>query len=87
MAEFRIQVPVPVLARVVAPAPLLVMTGEKVLAAALLPPRVKVRAVSVPLRARLPVLVKFTAAEPEALSVPPVVPSVKSRLELAVAPV
>ncbi len=58
-----------------------------VLLPVLLPVRVNVRAVFVPLRTSEPVLVKSTAPLPEASSVPPLVPMVNKRSVLWAEPV
>ena len=78
-APESVQVPVPVLASEVAPVPLSHSAGDRV--ALPVPARVSVRAVFAPASATEPKFVKVRGAweSPEASSVPPLMPKVKSR--------
>jgi hypothetical protein len=59
----------------------------KVFAAVLVPVKVSVRAVFEPAKVKAVALLSVSAPDPDASSVPPLVPSVKLRVEVTAAPV
>jgi hypothetical protein len=79
--------PAPLFVTAVEPVPLSAITGANVFAAVFVPCSVSVGDTFVPENAIAVVLLNVTAPVPEASSVPPDAPSVKSRFVLAVAPV